>query len=191
MLLSVLIPSIPSRFAMAQALIQKLEAQIGDEPVQILMMLDNKKISIGEKRDKLNQAGSGRFLSVCDDDDDVSSDYISRLLTAIRENPNADCISFVQRACINGHWLTVRFGLGNENEQLDITKHGITADLHRPPYHVCAWRRTLAQKFHYSYKNYGEDFDFIKQLLPEAKIEIHIPHVIQYYNYSDIVTEAK
>ncbi len=191
LLLSVLIPSIPSRFAMAQALVQKLEAQIGNEPVQLLLHLDNKKISIGQKRDQLNQAGIGGHLAQLDDDDDISSDYISRLLTAIRENPNVDVVTFVQRASINSREFTVRFGLGHENQQVDMSIQGALPDRNRVPFHCCAWRRTLAQKYHYPHIMWGEDFEFVKQLLTEAKSEIHIPHVIHYYRYNDSITEAK
>ena len=52
-LLSILIPSIPSRFEMVRALVEKLELQIGDLPVEILVFLDNKRRSIGMKRDAL------------------------------------------------------------------------------------------------------------------------------------------
>lgn len=191
LLLSVLIPSIQSRFAMAQALVNNLESQVGNEPVEILVLTDNKRMTVGEKRDKLNQLGRGRFLTQLDDDDLPSGDYISRLLTGIREFPDVDCQVFNQRASVNGREFTVRFGLEKENQQLDLSIEGVLPDLGRKPFPCCAWRRTLAQKYHYSFKQWGEDWDFIQQLLAEAKTQNRIDHVLHYYRYDDAVTEAK
>ena len=50
MILSILIPSIPSRFKLVQKLYKTIEGQIRDREVEILVLIDNKKRSIGAKR---------------------------------------------------------------------------------------------------------------------------------------------
>ena len=69
--LSILIPSIPSRFRRFQKLFEKINAQATNE-VEILGLFDNKKRSIGHKRDALVQMSKGEYVCFCDDDDDVS-----------------------------------------------------------------------------------------------------------------------
>ena len=60
MKLSVLIPSVPARRAMALALYDSIAAQAEGLPAEILLLLDNKQRSIGKKREalvRLAQAG--------------------------------------------------------------------------------------------------------------------------------------
>ena len=51
--LSILIPSIPTRFNKAKALYDKILSMVGDKQIEILMLTDNKKRTIGEKREAL------------------------------------------------------------------------------------------------------------------------------------------
>ncbi len=191
-LFSILIPSIPSRFGMAQKLVEKLEAQIGDLPVQVVVLVDNKKITVGEKRDALMQICHGKFAAYLDDDDDCSPSYVSEIVAAIRSNPEVDVVVFNQQVFLNQDSpFIVRFGLGYENEQTNVNPDGTRANIKRPPYHVCAWNTALAKKYRFQSIQYGEDFLWIKQLLAEAKTETRIDKTLHIYRFSDATTEAK
>ncbi len=191
-LLSILIPSIPSRFEMLRKLVEKLEAQIGDMPVQIISCLDNKMMSIGEKRDILVQMSKAVFVAFVDEDDDVNSDYISELVSAIGAHPDVDVVTFKQQVFLNDDQpFVVSFGLQNENEQSTVGENGTRNDIKRKPYHVCAWRRELAKSSRFPHVNYGEDSEWLKPLWEKAKSEHHIDRILQIYRYSDATTEAK
>ncbi len=191
LLLSILIPTIPSRFDMARALIEKLEKQIGDLPIEILYLGDSKKRSIGMKRDALVQLAQGRMLVFCDDDDIPQPRYCSEIIKAIRKNPDVDCIVFNQQAILNGNSFCVRFGLEYENQQATMGEDGKFCDITRKPFHVCPWRRELAQRYRFDDINYGEDWNWIQQLLVDAKTQYRINDILHTYVFSDSVTEAK
>ncbi len=189
-LFSILIPSIPSRFGMAMKLYRKLESQASGLPVEILMLVDNKCRTIGEKRDALVKMSKAKFCAFCDDDDDVSDDYVGSIASAACEN--VDVIVFDQLTTINGSApFKVSFGLGNENQEATQNENGNWIDIVRPPYHVCAWRTELAKSERIPPLQYGEDFAWISKLLPKAKTQHRINKVLHYYHYDDRVTEAK
>ena len=82
-LLSILTPAVPSRFGQIEKLMLELHRQIRDLPVEHLVLLDNKRRTVGEKRDALLRAARGEYISYVDDDDYVSNDYVFSLLAAI------------------------------------------------------------------------------------------------------------
>ena len=145
-LISILILSIPSRTESVTALMKKLEGQLGNRrSVEILVLTDNKSQSISEKRNVLLQAARGQFVCFMDDDDGIANNYVDALLTAATENPTVDCISFDQFCSLDGEPMNVSFGIGNPHGQLWRNEEGLLGDIKRPPYHMCLWRREIAQ----------------------------------------------
>lgn len=190
-LLSILTPSIPSRAEMLSELTLKLRDQIGELPAEHRTLVDQKVMRIGEKRDALLRMARGKFVTQLDDDDLPAPNYISELIAAIQAHPNVDCIVFSQHAIIDGKKMTVRFGLEYENEQAQIAYDGQFYDIVRKPFPCCAWRRELAQKYHFPPENYGEDWEWVKQLLTEAKTQHRINKVLHSYRFSSTTSEAK
>lgn len=209
--LSILTPAVPSRMrwdpvmesSPLETLCKKIDCQIGDLPVEHLVLLDNKRRTVGEKRDALLRAAQGKYISFVDDDDDVSSDYVMEILIAAKQNP--DVITFRQLSSVNEFSAIVEFKLGNPHEQYrGETCSGRPPDLNnicgvdevllpnvrRGAAHLCAWRRSLAITSHFPAINYGEDFAFSVPLSRLAKTEVHIPRVIHHYRHSDKTTEA-
>ncbi len=100
-LLSILIRTIVGREEKFNALWWKLEHQrylliklYGEDNVEMLFEKDNKEISVGAKAQKLIERASGMFVCFIDDDDDVPEYYISKILSAIKNNIDLDCIGF-------------------------------------------------------------------------------------------------
>lgn len=183
-LLSILTPSIPERFLSMMELSDALHMQIGNLPVEHLVLTDNCRRSVGRKRDDLLRVARGDYVAFVDDDDSVSDDYISKILAAIRENP--DVITFRQSACIEGRSGLVEFRLGNPNDPFkpgEVTR--------RNAWHVCAWKRSIAIMSSFPDENYGEDWAFAEKLcaLPNLK-EIHIPSELHFYTYDSSVSRA-
>jgi hypothetical protein len=184
LILSILTPSVPSRLAQLGLLCAELARQIGTFPVEHLTLLDNKKRSVGLKRDALLRAARGRYVAFVDDDDWIAPDYVSSLLRAADRLP--DVITFRQSSTVNGQQGEIEFRLGNPN---DPFRPGGMA--RRNAWHVCAWRRNLAILSTFPDFSYGEDWSFAAPLclLPGLHSE-HIDKVLHFYRHSAATTEA-
>ena len=195
---SILMLSIPERIDSMKAAVQHLQEQadaLGQgKAVEILVLLDNRSKSISEKRNDLLQMARGKYIAFLDDDDAVSKDYMSKILTAIDEN-DVDCISFNQWCSINGEPMDVEFGIGNPHGQLWRDEDGFLGDIKRPPYHMCLWRREIAQSeaFNPVYGANGqssEDIDWLMRLYPKIQTEHHIEDALHGYIYSSQTTTS-
>ena len=184
-LLSILTPAVPSRWAKLQKLSDELARQIGDKPVEHLVLMDNKRRTVGEKRDALLRASRGQYVAFCDDDDWVRPDYVAEIVLAIQSNPGVDVVTFNQHCVVNGVESLVGFELGQENHAFN--PGGVTL---RNAWHVCAWRRGLAVQSFFPASNYGEDWAYASRLCAVAKTSAHIPRILHEYHHSSATTEA-
>jgi len=189
--LSILIPSTPSRvktkmmdlFTILEKQIEKLK---NPKDVELLVFLDNKRRSIGYKRESLLYIARGNFVAFMDDDDTVYDHYIEEAIKAIDIASDVDVITFKEHVIINDsprYELTFELGYPkNDPVQIPNAK--------RPPWHCCFWKRNLAQKFHYPDIMYGEDWAWAEQINRVAKTSYHINKFMRTYTYNDRVTEA-
>lgn len=182
--LSILIPNIPSRFAMAIERYNKYLEMIGDKNIEVILLCDNWKMSIGEKREHLKNICNGKYFLMADEDDELLS--IDEIYEATFQD--VDVIDFKVR-CFNddGSEYIVTFGLGNEVEH--NTKDGRYLDCKRPPFHNAVWHHKY-KKYAYPKISYSEDWEWVKQCLEEAKTEVFIDKVLFSYNFNPEQTEA-
>ncbi len=89
--LSILIPTVPRRKESLDRLLSVLYSQLKDE-VELIVMLDNKKRTLGYKRREMMTLAQGEYVVFIDDDDDITTDYVSTLLRAT--NSGADVINY-------------------------------------------------------------------------------------------------
>lgn len=189
-LLSVLIPATPKRyhshlFPLWQKLQRQVDALERDGAVELLVFLDNRQRTIGEKRDALVQISRGKFVAFVDDDDDVADNYIETLVKAIdAHGDDISVVTFDQLAIINGASAICSFSLRHRNEAFSQPR------FNRSAWHVCAWKGELARKYRFPASNYGEDWAWARHLVIEATKELHINSVLHTYRYSDAVSEA-
>lgn len=176
MKLSILIPSIPERFIKANRLYRKCLKQATDE-VEILMFTDNKKRTIGEKRNDMLSLANGKYFIILDDDDDISKDFVKSILP-FTDNL-IDVITFKQECTIEGRKFIVEFGLGNDVEQLTQEYN----DIKRPPWHCCVWNRERFAKVKFPEVNYGEDGVWAERAGWISTRGEHIDKVLHYYNF--------
>lgn len=195
---SVLMLSIPSRIESMSAAVKHLQEQADatgqGESVEILVLLDNRSKTIAEKRNDLLKMARGRYIAFLDDDDAVSKDYMSKILKAIDEN-DVDCISFNQWCSIDGEPMDVEFGIGNPHGHMWRDEEGFLGNIKRPPYHMCVWKRELAQSefFIQSYSSAGqssEDIDWLMRLYPKVQTEFHIDDALHGYIWSSKTTAS-
>jgi len=176
MKLSVLIPSVPSRIDQAVRLYRKIMAQAGSNPdhAEVIMLLDNKLRTVGEKRQALLDMARGTYVAFVDDDDDISDDYLDTIIPAL--DGIVDVVCFDVDCTYNGQHAIVTSSVRFGNE--DFTPDSI---VHRKPCHVHAWRREVAVQSRFPAMNYGEDFAWAGSLWGLVRKEVVIPAVLYYY----------
>ena len=185
-LLSILTASIPERADKLEMLTERIAAQIGDLPVEHLVFLDNRRRTIGAKRDALLRIARGTFIAYVDDDDTVSPDYVASLVDAIKiAMVPVDVITFAQFARVDEAAAKIVFGLRQENQPFIPD-----TEVLRAAWHVCAWRRSVAILSHFPESNYGEDWAFAEPLNRIAGASIHIDKVLHYYRFNSATTAA-
>lgn len=184
-ILSILTPSIPSRLSKVGALAAEIErqAEIFPGAVEHLVFTDNRHRSIGAKRQALVEIARGQYIAFCDDDDEISEDYVAKLLAGAKTA--ADVITFKQRAIVNSDESTVHFSTRNPDGA--FTPGGITL---RNAWHVCAWRRDVVKGCLFGESNYGEDLVWCQQARKRILTEHHIDAVLHTYRHDAATTAA-
>jgi hypothetical protein len=189
--LSVLVPSVHSRYATFGLAIQEsLYSQLAalspadQERVEIIVLTDNKQMTLGHKRNVMVDVAQGIYVVHCDDDDRLSDDYIRTLLDATESG--ADIITFLVSVSLNGEPPKIcRYSK-------DYAADHNTADGYfRLPNHICAVRRDLARKVSFPSIPYGEDSGYSKLLAPLLGTEHAIDRILYHYDYATATTEAQ
>lgn len=182
--LSILIITTPSRFDMSYKLYNDILEMVDDMDIEVLMVFDNKKRSIGAKREAAKNIAQGKYFCFCDSDDQFLS--IKEIYKATLKD--VDVITF-KAECSNDdgstYIVTQRLGNGVEHN----TKDGKYLDCNRPPFPNCAWAKKF-QAFQFPDVSYAEDWVWVEQCLKVAKTEHHINKVLFKYNYNPTITEA-
>lgn len=204
LMFSILVPALPSRLDRLVKLMAKLSAQAEGKPVEILALLDNKKRTVGLKREALVQSALGKYLAFVDDDDDVAYSYVDSILDAIYTDKvpyGSDVIVFKQRCTfvnaksisgleIDGPPCFIDHDIGNPMEQVHQNEDGTWRNIRRKPWHHNAWRSALAKSAHFPDVMFGEDGVWCEQLWPKVDTQIKIDKVLHYYQFNGKTTEA-
>lgn len=187
--LSILIATVPSRIrAFYPNLLDSINSQIGNRAdIEVIGFYDNKKRTVGSKRNELLKLAQGNFLTFIDDDDRIANDYIQSIMTCIEQNPNADCIVFDCITTIDG-----------DKDNPTYSKYSIKYDYTHvgdqwrgKPAHTMVWKSEIAKKHIYSNQNYGEDIDWVKRACKDIQNEIRIDKVLYYYDFNNSTTETR
>lgn len=193
--LTIGIPSIPERKnQFLEPLIAKLTYQIGSrDDIQILCLSDNKKMSIGKKREALFHCASGKYTCLIDDDDDVMDNFIEVLSNVITEDLDVDVISFGQEVLSRGKVWKIKSSLTHgvvpPFRNLE-ERNGLTIPCLRPPWHWCAWRTDLAKQIPFPDINWGEDSFFVTEAGTRAKTELLLDEVLCRYIEDPNISQA-
>lgn len=191
--LSILIPSVPSRRKTClQNILDSIEQQIEQEKrtdVEVICLYDNKKRTIGEKRNNLIDLAKGKYLVFLDDDDRVSDMYIKLVMEAIIQYPQADCIVYDCMFTKNG-------------EQNMLCKYGIELDYNyaKPeqgiiwtgkPAHTMVYRSQIAKSHKYPNMQFGEDIAWVKLACRDIVHQVRIHEILYFYDWVPEKSEAK
>lgn len=199
MLWSILIPGIPERYHTVQPLLLSLlehqaVARIPD--IELLYLMDNKRRTVGEKRNALLSMAKGEFISFIDDDDGVATTYVERIHRAIGEvrKTDVDVICFRQDAILKQHGVThecsysLEFAKREPKRQLAPGTTPNALKWSGPPAHTMVWRRDLAQASAVGIKfpdiQFGEDTEWVDRMCLLARKEHQIVTDFPLYIYT-------
>lgn len=205
-LLSIQIPTTPDRQIETNVLVNEIKNQCGiaakevkivrgniiilwvlsfvdfNVPVEIILGIDDKTLTIGEKREILYKESGGLYSWQIDSDDMIASNAIQLILEAIKSNPDVDVISFEEYVNIDGkeyksnHHGKYLIWEGDGNSIFEDGFH-----FHRTPFFKSVIRTGLAKRVEIPHIRFGEDNIFADNLLPNIKTEIHIPEPLYRY----------
>ena len=153
-----------------------------DGVVEVVLLIDDKQMTIGQKRQMLYESASGKYSFQIDSDDLIADNAIELILKAIDENPDVDVISFCEKCLINGVEYKSRFSNeyadweGEGNELLSDGFH-----FHRTIFYKCVIKTELAKQVPFKPIRFGEDHEFAKDLKPLIQTERHIPEQLYHY----------
>ena len=183
MKLSILICSLHSREKVLATLLDHLNKQISfkyDGQVEVVVLVDNKEISTGKKRQTLLEMAKGEYTVFIDDDDWVPFHYIDSMLKAV--SSGYDCVA------INGIMTTdgkdeIPWFLSKDND--NYTFHSSEKMCYfRKTNHITAVKRELALKAGFPNKSNAEDKAYSDAVAPLLKTEYVIEKPMYHYRYS-------
>lgn len=177
--LSILILSIETRAKLYARLMAILKPQITDA-VEVLDHVDNGERPIGQKRNELMEASTGRYVCFVDDDDLITDDYVARILEAAKLEP--DAIGFRLRRLVDKKYDADAIHSIRNDRWETITRDGKRVYL-RTPNHLNPVRREIAIRHRFPETNHGEDKDYSERIRPEIRSEAFIDRVLYTYEY--------
>lgn len=177
--LSILILSLHSRKEYLDRLLEILRQQT-TEDVEVLTEIDDGKLSIGDKRNRLLDKATGEYICYLDDDDLISSDYVQKILKAIESKP--DCVGihllhFHDGSLVGFTYHSLRYSSWFEVKDTVV---GFMR-YYRNPNHLNPVKREIAIKCSFPNTSWGEDRDYSKNILQYLKTEEYICEPIYYY----------
>ncbi len=151
-------------------------------PIEVLVYLDDKEMTIGEKRELLYKGAKGAWSWQIDSDDDISDDAIELILEAIKQEP--DCITFEEYVSIDGreyksnHSLSYPGWVGNGEYLLSDGFH-----FWRTPFFKSVIKTDIARSVPVPRIRWGEDNMWSDELQKHLKTEVHISKQLYLYKH--------
>jgi glycosyltransferase involved in cell wall biosynthesis len=197
MILSILIPSIPSRRNQLVALLAELYKQqsslntthptLGSVEILVDDSISFREggLSIGGKRDLLLKRASGKYLCFLDDDDNVTPNYLETIVRLAQGNP--DIITFRTLIKNDHYWAIIDMDLDNRRND-EVNPNGL---IRRTPWHICPVRADIAKSEPFSVDlNHNEDWDWMGRVLMKVATDAHTNMILTQYNHSEAGSEA-
>jgi glycosyltransferase involved in cell wall biosynthesis len=190
MKLSILVPSVMTRRnTFLPRILEQLNSQYEalsereQRQVEIIVLMDNKKIMLGDKRNLMVDQAQGEYVVFVDDDDRIADDYIKSLLRATQDA--SDVITFKAEVTINGGEPKICI------YSKEFEKDHNTDTYNRLPNHICCVKKSLASRVLFPSVLYGEDSGYAKLLKPLLRSQTMIDKILYYYDYNAETTETQ
>jgi glycosyltransferase involved in cell wall biosynthesis len=183
-LLTVLILTIPSRAQFLRRLLDRLDAQLGWEDINVHIEDGTQHKTIGECRQSALLHASGEYCVFVDDDDLPSNDYVPLILEALESRP--DCVGIKERRYRDGvfrgiawhdkkftHDAQYRIGIENEFRFDRLINH------------ICPTRTEIVRAVGFAARNRCDDVEYSMRLRDSGllKSQVLIDEPIYDYLY--------
>lgn len=179
---SILICTLRSRQASFSRVYNKLLWQVRAANavglVEVLYEVDGGEMHIGEKRNLLMSRARGGHVCFVDDDDDVSDDYVAKVLAALETGP--DCVGIVGKIWWHGRWWPFEHSVRHKRYRQDAER------FYRCPNHLNPVRRSIAVTFPFPKIDDSEDTTYAVAMCWSGvlKTEVFVPETIYVYTPS-------
>ena len=178
--LTILVPTVPSRleYFYPKIMNELIKQTKKYNDIELISFFDNKKRTIGKKRDEMLSLVQGEYLVFIDDDDRIDSEYIDSIMSTLYNNPECDCVVFDTICIVNGENPKLcKYGI--EFEYGDILDG---KEWRGKPAHTMVYKSSIAKKHKYSDMNHGEDYDWVLRAYKEILNQVRIDKVLYYYD---------
>lgn len=182
MRLTIAIPSIVERqseFEKRKSYIEKQIAVNGlEKEVELIYLIDNREMTIGEKRERLYSMAKGEYCVQIDDDDKVPSNYVYNVWLAT--HAKVDCIGYLEEVLIGGRVFRSKHSIAYQKwEDVPTAPDGIR--FRRTPFCKTPIRTELCRKAGVPHLRFAEDEGFANRIRPMLNTEIFINDIMYIY----------
>jgi len=180
--LSILVATIPNRLnnyylILMNNLIEQVKPY---DDVELISFFDNKKRTIGKKRNDMVKAAQGEYIVFIDDDDRISPDYVKEIMTALYENPNTDCVVFDVISSTNGGIpVFSKYGIEYNFGYVQIENRLEWRSL---PTHIMVYKSEISKKYGFDDVSSVEDTNFIIHAFRDIKEQTRINKILYFYD---------
>ena len=186
MILSICIATVPERAAEFAMLHAELSRQAKGLPVEIVVdAAPRGTITIGAKRQALNEKATGSYVVHIDDDDWVPPEYVATILTALESGP--DCVGHYE--LVEGVDASPKIAIWSNRcvkwQEGPRVMQQYGTHYARTPFHKTPLSRAHALAIGFNDLSFAEDHDFSQRLKASGRCraEAFIPRVLYFYRY--------
>ncbi|MEE9572782.1 MAG: glycosyltransferase [Candidatus Neomarinimicrobiota bacterium] len=189
MKLSILMCTLPEPFRdgnFLKDISENITRQIQGRSVQLLYLGDNKSMTVGEKRNHLMNMAKGKRIAFVDDDDQISDDYVDRLLEYCELD--FDCVGIGVKFTKDGQNPSDYDYSYKKNINTRVNGNRVYG---RMPNHLCLWKREIAMRCKFPNKNIGEDHAWAEEQLLKGYSFFKTEDIIYHYDFRPENTQTR
>jgi glycosyltransferase involved in cell wall biosynthesis len=156
----------------------------GLSDVEVLYLGDNKRRTVGRKRNDLVALAQGQYVCFLDDDDRIAPDFVTKILEQIDGTTDVVCYNVactIDKSAPKTVYYSKDF----------FADKNYPGHYERLPNHLMVVRRELARQVPFLDKSCGEDSDYAIRLQPLLKTQKIINEILYFYDFSHWTTETQ
>jgi glycosyltransferase involved in cell wall biosynthesis len=180
-ILSILVLTVPSRINYFYPRLMNdliLQTEKYKDKIELLALFDNKKRSVGKKRQELIDISQGEFIVFIDDDDRIADDYIESIMSAILKDKDLDVLVFNTICNVNNTYDKLcKYGIEFEYGDINNGK-----EWRGKPAHTMVWRSSIVKKHKYQNISNGEDINWVLSAYKDINKQVRIDKILYWYD---------